>query len=146
LRQVLEDTEHFEVLEAHDGQEAVSLSCEVYPDAVVLDLAMPVMDGLTAARKISKSLPQTPILMCTMHASKQLELEAQIAGVRKIISKTDTNAIVPAIRELLSASASSASTSGENPSLTPPPLATLSEPSPTPPPPLTPRNGPKRAA
>jgi CheY-like chemotaxis protein len=142
---MLEGIEHFEVIEGHDGLEAVSLSSECHPDVVVLDLAMPVMDGLTAARKISKSLPQTPILMCTMHASAQLELEAQKAGVRKIISKADTHAIIPAIRELLPATPS-ASTPSETPSLPTPPLATIPESSATPTPPLAPGNGPKSAA
>jgi len=103
LRQLLERVDHWEIVEAHDGQEAISESLATRPDIVVLDLAMPVKDGLMSAREISKALPQTPILMCTMHASSQVEVEAQKAGVRKMFSKAESHAIVPAIQELLAA-------------------------------------------
>lgn len=101
LRRLLEALQHWEVIEADDGDEAARKSLENRPDVVVLDLAMPVKDGLMAAREISQALPEVPILMCTMHASPQLEIEAQKSGVRQIISKTESNIIIPAILQLL---------------------------------------------
>jgi len=61
-----------------------------------------VKDGLAAAREISQLLPATPILMCTMHMSGYLEAEAQKWGIRQVLSKTDSNLILPAIRQWLS--------------------------------------------
>lgn len=101
LRHLLEG-EQWEVVEACDGDEAVRKALENRPDMIVVDLAMPIKDGLMAAREISQALPETPILMCTMHASPQLEIEAQKSGVRQIISKIDSSiVIIPAIRQLL---------------------------------------------
>ena len=85
LKRVLESVDHWEIIETQDGDEAVRKSLETSPDLIVLDLAMPVKDGLTAAREISQALPHTPLLMCTMHASAQLEIEAQKSGIRQVI-------------------------------------------------------------
>jgi CheY-like chemotaxis protein len=101
LRQLLEGVDHWEVVEARDGQEAVARSVEVRPDMIVLDLAMPEKDGFTAAREISTLFPATPILMCTMHISPQLEVEAEKSGIRKVISKVHSVLLVPAIQQLL---------------------------------------------
>ena len=101
LRHLVEGVDHWEVIEAQDGLEAVTLSVETQPDLIVLDLAMPAKDGFTAAREISTLLPATPILMCTMHMSPQLEVEAQKFGIRKVLSKSDSTLVVPAIRHLL---------------------------------------------
>ena len=68
-----------------------------------MDLAMPLMDGLRAAREISSALPSVPILMHTMHVSSELELEAKKAGIQRIVSKTSSgNELFIAIEELLS--------------------------------------------
>ena len=101
LRQLLEGVHHWEVIEAQDGQEAIGFSVETRPDLIVLDLAMPVKDGFTAAREISTLVPAIPILMCTLHMTPQLEVEAQKFGIRKVLSKSDSNLIVPAIQQLL---------------------------------------------
>lgn len=73
--------------EAEDGQEAVSKAVVLKPDLIILDLAMPIMNGLKAAREICKVMPAVPILMHTTHISSELELEAKKAGVRQVISK-----------------------------------------------------------
>jgi len=101
LRQILKSPDH-EILEAADGAEGVAKTLQFQPDIVILDLAMPVMDGLTAARQISTQLPDLPILLCTMYWSPQLLAEAQRFGVRKVISKGETSALLSAIHELLS--------------------------------------------
>lgn len=101
LRNLLEAVDHWEIIETRDGGEAVAQAIATQPNVIILDLAMPVMDGLTAAREISKVLPNTPILMCTMHSSPQMQLEAQKAGARATISKADSTALLPAIQQLL---------------------------------------------
>jgi len=101
LRQLLEGVDHWEVIEAAEGQEAVTKSMETRPDVIVVDLAMPVKNGLAAAREISQLLPGTPILMCTMHMSAQVEAEAQKSGISQVLSKSHGNLILPAIRQWL---------------------------------------------
>jgi two-component system chemotaxis response regulator CheY len=101
LRQVLEGADHWEIVEAKGGDEAVTKSVETLPNVVILDLAMPDKDGLAAARDISALLPATPILMCTMHNSPLVEAEALKSGIRRVFSKTDSSLLVPAIRQLL---------------------------------------------
>lgn len=101
LRQLLEGVGHWEIIEAAEGQDAVTKSVEMQPDLIVLDLAMPMKSGFAAAREISQLLPGTPILMCTMHMSPQVEAEAQKAGIRQVLSKTDSALIVPTIRQWL---------------------------------------------
>jgi DNA-binding NarL/FixJ family response regulator len=66
--------------EASDGQEAVALVMELKPDLIVLDLSMPVMNGLQAAAKIRQVAPATKIVLFTMHDSPQLAQEAKRAG------------------------------------------------------------------
>jgi len=101
LRRLLEGVDHWEVIEAAEGQEAVTKSVETQPDVVLLDLAMPVKNGFVAAREISQLLPEIPALMCTMHLSPQVESEAQKAGIRQVLSKTDGTMILPTLRHWL---------------------------------------------
>jgi len=103
LRRLLEKSGTWDITEAEDGQQAVSKALELRPDMIVLDLAMPSKDGLTAAREISAALPQTPLLMLTMHKSPQVEVEAQKVGIRRVLSKSDSSLLIPATQELLAA-------------------------------------------
>lgn len=63
----------------------MSRALQYRPHLVIVDLAMPIIDGLSAARQISHALPQVPILMYTMHWAPSLELAAQKSGIRKLI-------------------------------------------------------------
>lgn len=101
LRQLLEGADHWEVIEARDGREAVIKSAEIRPDVIILDLAMPDKGGLTAAREISQLLPTVPMLMCTMHPSPLVDAQARKSGIRRVFSKADSNLVVAAIRQLL---------------------------------------------
>jgi DNA-binding NarL/FixJ family response regulator len=92
--------------EAVDGQEAVVKALELRPDVVVLDLAMPRMNGLSAAHEISKSLPTIPIILYTLYKSPQVDSEAQNHGIRKVVEKTDQSTLVSAIQEVVNARAS----------------------------------------
>jgi DNA-binding NarL/FixJ family response regulator len=88
LKTLLETHTDWQVCaEAANGLEAVQKAAEFKPDLIILDLAMPVMDGLQAAREIHSSSPEVPILLHTDHAFSSLALEARKNGVRQIIKK-----------------------------------------------------------
>jgi DNA-binding NarL/FixJ family response regulator len=90
LRSWIEGSADFQVCgEAENGLVAVQKVEEMHPDIVILDLQMPVMDGLEAARKISNIAPATAMVMFTMHPSRELLKVAQAVGVRDVVSKTD---------------------------------------------------------
>jgi DNA-binding NarL/FixJ family response regulator len=94
--------EKLEIVEAENGEAAVKQALKVKPDLIILDLAMPVSDGLTASREIAKVLPDVPILMHTLYWSAQVEFEARMAGVRKVVPKSDSGALLSAVRDTLS--------------------------------------------
>jgi len=75
--------------EAENGAVAVDQAQQLHPDVVILDLSMPVMNGLEAARRITRMSPRPAMVMLTMHVSKQLEREAAAAGVDRVVSKAD---------------------------------------------------------
>lgn len=74
---------------ANNGLEAVRKAAEWKPDVAILDLAMPVMDGLRATREILLTLPTVPILLYTNHYPATLEREAKKVGIRQVLSKTE---------------------------------------------------------
>jgi CheY-like chemotaxis protein len=100
LRQLLSGFD-WEILEAEDGEQAVSKSLELLPAVAIVDLAMPGMDGLTAARHIHDQQPEIPILMCTMYWSAQLDQDAVKFGVQKVIPKNDSAGLISAIQAAL---------------------------------------------
>ena len=88
--------------EAKDGGEAVARVKELHPDLIVLDLAMPVMDGMRAAREIKESAPDMPMILFTLHASPELEEQAKSAGIRQVVSKAKNgNGLLTAIEQAL---------------------------------------------
>ena len=77
--------------EAKTGREAVTKSEELKPDILVLDISMPDLNGVEAARRIRKVSPNTEILILSMHYSDQLIREIVDAGVRGYIVKSDSD-------------------------------------------------------
>lgn len=75
------------VAEAADGQQAVKLVQEYKPEVAVLDLSMPLLNGLDAAREILKSSPRTKPMLLTMHTEDHYVLEALRVGVRGYVMK-----------------------------------------------------------
>ena len=75
--------------EAENGEVAVEKVRELHPDIVILDLQMPLMNGLEAARRILSLAPHTAMLMFTMHKSDQLIRDAHAAGIQNVVSKSD---------------------------------------------------------
>jgi DNA-binding NarL/FixJ family response regulator len=89
--------------EAADGQEAVDQARRLEPDVALLDITMPKLNGLEAARQIRRELPGTHILILTTNESEQLAQEARRAGAQGLISKSDAHETliraIEAIRE-----------------------------------------------
>jgi DNA-binding NarL/FixJ family response regulator len=77
--------------EAHTGREAVSKTEELRPDIVILDITMPELNGVEAARRILKASPNTEILVLSVHYSDQLIRDILDAGVRGYIVKSDSD-------------------------------------------------------
>jgi DNA-binding NarL/FixJ family response regulator len=105
LRGLIEGHEDWEVCaEAEDGVQAVNRAKQFQPDLIILDLAMPELNGIEAAGQISQALPGVPILIFTLYASPQVEKEAEKVGVQRVISKSTGYMLVPAIEEALAQS------------------------------------------
>ena len=89
------------VAEAANGHEAVRLAGEVLPDVAVLDFAMPLLNGLDAAKEIRRRSPRTRTILLTVHSEDHYVLEALEAGVHGYVVKTQAAAdLVQAIREI----------------------------------------------
>ena len=91
--------------EAAEGREAVELAKAHAPDVVVLDLSMPGLNGLDAAREILQACPRTHIVLLTMHAEESQILAAVRAGIRGYVVKTRAaGELVAAIRQVAAGS------------------------------------------
>jgi len=85
---------------ASNGQEAVRLAEELHPDVAVLDLAMPIVNGLEAAREIQRVSPKTKTIFLTMHNENHYILEALRSGAKGFVTKTHAaEDLVQAIRD-----------------------------------------------
>jgi DNA-binding NarL/FixJ family response regulator len=80
----------FEVCgEAYNGQDAIEKAQRLHPDLVILDLSMPVMNGLESARALKNVMPSVPIIMFTFYIGPFVEQEARSAGVNEVVSKSE---------------------------------------------------------
>jgi CheY-like chemotaxis protein len=86
--------------EAENGRQAVSKAIELRPDVVVLDLSMPVMDGLEAAREIANAFASVPIFLYTLHTIPALEQDAVKFGITQVICKPNWQSLFDAIEGL----------------------------------------------
>ncbi len=88
LRLLLERQPNLEVVgEASDGRETVRLAESVAPDVVVLDIAMPNLNGIEAARQITASRPEAAIVILSMHSDESYVIRALKAGARAYLLK-----------------------------------------------------------
>ncbi len=94
--------EGFQVLEAGNGQEAVEKYREHRPDVVMMDITMPVLDGISAVKEIRKVDPQARIVMCSALGQQAMVLEAVKAGARDFIVKPfEPDRVVATLRKVL---------------------------------------------
>lgn len=75
--------------EATDGMDAIQHIREVQPDLVILDLCMPVLNGLETAAALHNISPKLPIILYTLHKDIVSERRVQAAGICEVVSKTD---------------------------------------------------------
>jgi DNA-binding NarL/FixJ family response regulator len=100
LRLLLERQAGFEVVaEAADGRQAVEQAEAAKPDVVILDIAMPNLSGIEAAQRIRATLPQTPIIILSMHSDEGYVLRALKAGAKGYLLKDSAeNDLIEAIK------------------------------------------------
>jgi len=88
LRTMLSGEEGIEVVaDAHDGQQALNVCRDLEPDLVLMDVRMPVMDGLEATKRIKAEMPQVSVVMVTMHENPDYLFEAVKAGAAGYVLK-----------------------------------------------------------
>jgi DNA-binding NarL/FixJ family response regulator len=84
-----------------NGEQALVKARELNPDLIILDLVMPVMDGLRATREILRILPSVPIVIYTLHYAEWLVLETKKAGARGLVPKSDVARLMSVLEDLL---------------------------------------------
>ena len=85
----------FEVCgEAENGKEAIAKARELHPDLIVLDLSMPVMNGLDAARELKRLMPAVPLLMYSAFGDRLVEQQARLVGISELVSKSQPATIL----------------------------------------------------
>jgi two-component system, NarL family, response regulator DegU len=99
LRRTLEE-EGLEVVgEAADGEEAMRLAAKLRPDVVLMDVTMPVLDGVEATRQLHEHLPEIPVVILTMHADREVLARAIRAGAAGYLVKDcSTDEVVRTVR------------------------------------------------
>lgn len=105
IRLTLERSGHFEVVgEAGDGSEGIDAATSLQPDIVLLDVSMPVMDGLEALPKIVASAPETTVVMLSGFSETRLGGEAAAGGAAAYLEKgLPPDALVQRLLEILGA-------------------------------------------
>ena len=87
--------------EAIDGREAIERARELHPDVLLLDLAMPGMNGFDTAREVAKLEPNVQILLCTVQLSSFVVRQAEQMGIQGAVSKSKVSQITDGIAALL---------------------------------------------
>ncbi|MGM0420548.1 MAG: response regulator [Bacillota bacterium] len=87
IKNILQGTDYEVIGEAGNGKEAVTFYSEHQPDLVTMDITMPVMDGIAAARKILEIDPDANIIMCSAMGQQAMVIDAVEAGAKDFIVK-----------------------------------------------------------
>lgn len=102
FRRMLELEEDMEVLgEAQDGRQAIAMSKKLHPDVVLMDIAMPRLNGLEATRQLIKELPAIKVLMLSAHSDDAYVKSAtEVGAVGFLLKQTSAHNVCKAIREV----------------------------------------------
>ncbi len=102
LKNILTSNGYEVVDEAANGQEAVDKYATHQPDLVLMDITMPVMDGITATRTIKSNDPEAKVVMCTATGQKNMVVEAIQAGAKDFIVKPfEPGRVLESIKKLI---------------------------------------------
>ncbi|HTP68353.1 MAG TPA: response regulator transcription factor [Dongiaceae bacterium] len=92
VRSILEPFPEWQLCgEAENGQEAIRKAAELRPSIIIMDVSMPVLDGIAATQAIKRSLPETHVVLLTLHNSRELLSRAFQAGARGYVLKADVD-------------------------------------------------------
>lgn len=95
LCELFERESDFEVCgEAENGKEAILKAQDLRPDLIVLDLSMPVMNGLDAARVLKRLMPRVPMIMYSAFGDKFAEHQARLVGISEVVSKSENASVL----------------------------------------------------
>lgn len=101
LKSLLEREKFQVVAEASDGQEIIRLTGELHPDIAVIDISMPTLNGIDAARELARCCPKTKVILLTQHEEEQYVHEALEAGVKGYVLKSQVASdLVHAIQQV----------------------------------------------
>jgi DNA-binding NarL/FixJ family response regulator len=104
LYRMFEREENYDLCaDAEDGKEAIELALQHHPDLIILDLSMPVMNGLEAAHELKKLMPNVPIILFTQHADLSKRIGLMNTDVDRIVSKTEAFSLMGHVRSLVPA-------------------------------------------
>src|SRR5689334_11015193 len=101
LRALLAAEEDMDILgEAENGRQAIQLCRKLSPDVAVIDIAMPVLNGLEATRQITRSMPSTKVLILSSYSDEEYVQQLTEAGAAGyLVKQTAANDLIKAIRE-----------------------------------------------
>ncbi len=95
LSELFKRESDFEVCgEAENGKEAINKALALHPELIVLDLSMPVMNGLDAARELKRLIPTVPLIMYSAFGDVFGEQQARLIGISELVSKSQPAAIL----------------------------------------------------
>src|ERR1043166_1265552 len=102
FRKLLEAEPDLEVVgEAQTGRQAVEMASKLRPDVVVMDIAMPLLNGLEATRQILKSVPGTKVVILSAHSDDAyIERATELGAVGFLLKQTSSHSLSQAIREI----------------------------------------------
>jgi DNA-binding NarL/FixJ family response regulator len=102
LCEIFETEEDYDICaEATNGQEAIDLALKHRPELIILDLSMPVMNGVEASRELKRIMPTVPIILFTLYADFENEVLAADLLVDKVVSKGEAQNLIGHVRSLI---------------------------------------------